>query len=335
MDNTELVVPGDVITAQSRAWLHGKGTYERAVGEGEEKGETDEGELSKYKLVASTCGRVVSDARLVRVVPPKGRYVGSPGDCVIGRVIEVGAGRWRVNVGAHLDATILISNVNLPGGTLRRKSREDVKQMRSFFQEGDLLSAEVQKINRDGGISLHTRSARYGKLPKGIMVEVPSLLVRRLRTHFHNFDFGVSAVIGVNGSVFLHKTPKGGYGDKPTGGGGDDDESEETKMTKRDLHAGGGELEEKTEIVHLPPTREDRLAIARLRAALLLLGAARVEVSPLTMLDVYRTSIAEGISPPEMLHEEKAEALLSLARMRSRTGKTGGEKRPREDDIED
>lgn len=35
--------------------------------------------------------------------------------------------------------------------------------MRTFFQEGDLLVAEVQAFFGDGAMSLHTRSLRYGK----------------------------------------------------------------------------------------------------------------------------------------------------------------------------
>ena len=36
--------------------------------------------------------------------------------------------------------------------------------MRLFFEEGDLLVAEVQAFFSDGAMSLHTRSLRYGKV---------------------------------------------------------------------------------------------------------------------------------------------------------------------------
>jgi len=36
--------------------------------------------------------------------------------------------------------------------------------MRTFFEEGDLLVAEVQAFMPDGQMSLHTRSLRYGKV---------------------------------------------------------------------------------------------------------------------------------------------------------------------------
>jgi hypothetical protein len=40
----------------------------------------------------------------------------------------------------------------------------DELQMRSFFEEGDLLVAEVQAFFADGAMSLHTRSLKYGKV---------------------------------------------------------------------------------------------------------------------------------------------------------------------------
>jgi exosome complex component RRP4 len=39
--------------------------------------------------------------------------------------------------------------------------------MRTFFEEGDLLVAEVQAFFADGAMSLHTRSLRYGKVNLG------------------------------------------------------------------------------------------------------------------------------------------------------------------------
>lgn len=46
----------------------------------------------------------------------------------------------------------------------RQRSEEDERKMRSYFNEGDLISAEVQNIYSDGSIFLHTRSLKYGKV---------------------------------------------------------------------------------------------------------------------------------------------------------------------------
>ena len=45
--------------------------------------------------------------------------------------------------------------------------------MRNYFQEGDLLVAEVQQVgSSDGTASLHTRSLKYGKLRNGTFLAV-------------------------------------------------------------------------------------------------------------------------------------------------------------------
>lgn len=84
----------------------------------------------------------------------------------------------------------MLSSINLPGGVQvsgstslyqispraerlfkpqRRKLESDELQMRQFFEEGDLLVAEVQAFFADGAMSLHTRSLTYGKVATGVL----------------------------------------------------------------------------------------------------------------------------------------------------------------------
>jgi exosome complex component RRP4 len=77
--------------------------------------------------------------------------------------------------------------------------------MRSFFAEGDLLSAEVQAFFGDGACSLHTRNIKYGKLRNGTLVVVPSALVKRSKSHFLTLACGVDIVLGLNGYIWIAK----------------------------------------------------------------------------------------------------------------------------------
>lgn len=45
--------------------------------------------------------------------------------------------------------------------------------MRNFFEEGDLLVAEVQAFFSDGAMSLHTRSLKYGKVSSALSIPFP------------------------------------------------------------------------------------------------------------------------------------------------------------------
>jgi exosome complex component RRP4 len=69
-----------------------------------------------------------------------------------------------VDINSRQDGVLQLSAINLPGGIQRRKSESDERQMRTFLKEGDVIVAEVQAFFQDGGMSLHTRSMKYGKV---------------------------------------------------------------------------------------------------------------------------------------------------------------------------
>lgn len=48
-----------------------------------------------------------------------------------------------VKVGAYKHAVLMLSSVNLPGGQQRIRTYEDQLQMRTFFQEDDLISVSA------------------------------------------------------------------------------------------------------------------------------------------------------------------------------------------------
>ena len=50
---------------------------------------------------------------------------------------------------------------------------------------------------------MHTRSLKYGKLREGILIDVPTTLVKRSKVHFISLPFGVDLILGVNGKLFI------------------------------------------------------------------------------------------------------------------------------------
>lgn len=156
-------------------------------------------------IVSSVCGTVERVNKLVSVRAVRTRYNPEVGDLVVGRVTEVGPRKWKVDIGSRQDAALALSSVNLPGGVQRRKLESDELQMRSFFQEGDLLVAEVQSAFADGSVGLHTRSLRYGKLRNGSLARVPPVLMQRLKSHFATLPCAVDLVLGLNGYVWVSK----------------------------------------------------------------------------------------------------------------------------------
>ncbi|KAL0112505.1 hypothetical protein PUN28_012077 [Cardiocondyla obscurior] len=182
----QLYTPGEEISSQPD-FLRGHGTY------------VDDEKI----LRASVAGILEKVNKLITIRPLKARYNGEIGDLIVGRITEVQQKRWKVDVNAKLDAVLLLSSVNLPGGELRRRSAEDEQTMRRYLQEGDLICAEVQSIFADGSLSLHTRVLKYGKLSQGILLKVPPMLIQRKKTHYHTLESGATLILSYNGYVWI------------------------------------------------------------------------------------------------------------------------------------
>ena len=169
---------------------------------------------STTSIISSVAGTITRTNKLLSVRPLRARYTPEIGDLVVGRIVEVQAKRWRVDVGSTQLASLPLSAINLPGGILRKRTETDELQIRAFFAEGDLVVAEVQQLYQDGGAVLHTRSLKYGKLRNGVFVAVSGMGggggVVRSRRQVWTIDAAnnggqIDVILGVNGYVWISK----------------------------------------------------------------------------------------------------------------------------------
>ncbi|SNX86944.1 related to RRP4 - 3`-5` exoribonuclease [Melanopsichium pennsylvanicum] len=193
-DGARIAVAGTSV-ASSHVFMKGHGTFLSTNSE---------------EILSSMCGKVERVNKLISVRPARSRYAAEVGDLVIGRVTEVGPKRWKVDINAKTDSALQLSSINLPGGIQRRKVESDELQMRNFFQENDLLVAEVQMMFQDNSSALHTRSLRYGKLKNGVLVTASPNLIQRLKSHFvhlkdESLSLDVDLIIGLNGYIWIAK----------------------------------------------------------------------------------------------------------------------------------
>ncbi|KIV96139.1 hypothetical protein PV10_00043 [Exophiala mesophila] len=209
----QIALPGEIITEETQ-WMRGHGTY-----------------MTEYSstITATLAGPLRKTNKLLSVAPLRARYNPEIGDLVVGRIVEVQKNRWKVDVAAPLLAQLPLSSINLPGGVLRRRTTADELQMRNYFQEGDLLVAEVQQVGgNDGTASLHTRSLKYGKLRNGTFLAVSGTGggggVVRSRRQVFTINGGiqgggdVDVILGVNGYIWLSKHVEGDQDTKTAGG---------------------------------------------------------------------------------------------------------------------
>ncbi|MQL75678.1 hypothetical protein Taro_008066, partial [Colocasia esculenta] len=126
------------------------------------------------QVVATLCGVVERVNKLVYVRALRARYKPEIGDIIVGRVIE------------------------------RRRTATDELNIRSIFEENDVICAEVRGFQHDGSLHLQARSQKYGKLKRGQLLTVSPYLVKRRKQHFHHLEnYGVDLIMGCNGFIWV------------------------------------------------------------------------------------------------------------------------------------
>ncbi|GBG33635.1 Exosome complex component RRP4 [Hondaea fermentalgiana] len=335
-DSRLVVVPGEEITRGS-GFLRGHGTYLEAIGPDDDDDDAgpaveqdEDGSRPRARLVASVAGVVLRVNRLVSVEAPRSRYSGDVGDVVVGRIVEVGNKQWKVDLGARQLGTLQLGSINLPGGALRRRTLEDQLQMRQLFVENDLVSAEVSSFYQHGGMAIHTRSMRYGKLLNGQLVTVPSSLMKRLSQHFVSLPCGVEAIFGLNGRIWLTSAAasgsKKGVQNKSSQNAtastsADSDHEMDAEDAAQQDRAAVLERSRMTELMEQDKRKhaervidvESRQAVARVRNAIVLLANNDLLVSPQATMAIYDLSLRLDISPMAMLAPDVARTLVEQA----------------------
>ncbi|XP_062183613.1 exosome complex component RRP4 homolog [Phragmites australis] len=156
------------------------------------------------EVVATLCGVVERVNKLVYVRTLRARYKPEVGDIIVGRVIEIAPKRWRLEINFSQDAVLMLSSMNLPDGIQRRRTAVDELNMRSIFEENDVVCAEVRGFQHDGSLHLQARSQKYGKLERGQLLTVPPYLVKRQKQHFHHLEqYDVDLILGCNGFIWV------------------------------------------------------------------------------------------------------------------------------------
>mmetsp|Transcript_7057 Transcript_7057/g.10380 ORF Transcript_7057/g.10380 Transcript_7057/m.10380 type:complete len:289 (+) Transcript_7057:50-916(+) len=181
-----IVTPGETIMEDNEGYLLGHGTY------------LDD----DNRVVASKCGIVERISQYISVKPLQSRYMPRDGDVIVGRISKLTHSSWVVDINGYQDAILRLSSVNI-ATTQRRKTYEDSLNMRALFVEDDVIVAEIMDSKKF--VSLQTRSARYGKLSKGIFIKVKPMLIKPSHNRFHTFSFGTEIIIGANGYIFIRQ----------------------------------------------------------------------------------------------------------------------------------
>eukprot|EP00923_Selenidium_pygospionis_P006252 GHVN01010745.1.p1 GENE.GHVN01010745.1~~GHVN01010745.1.p1 ORF type:complete len:181 (+),score=20.87 GHVN01010745.1:1498-2040(+) len=168
--------------------------------------------------------------------------------------------------------------------------------MRQFFSENDVIVTEVNRIQPDGALLLHTRNARYGKLKNGCMVRVPASLVQRQQQHMVDLSqrqsemggplCNVTVVLGNNGTIWV---------------GAESLRGESEKDSLNYVYQA-----EEDRVIRL----SQRTDIARVRNCIVALAHHFIEIDEDGIVTLFQFSIRDGLNVWDMLLPEVVSRLV-------------------------
>ncbi len=151
----EIVVPGQEI-AEGMDYLPGEDVIR-----------------DRDKLVATRIGMINFSGRLVKLVPLSGPYIPKCGDLVIGRIVGVGLGGWRINIGWPFEANLSVKDATsdfIEKGT----------DLSKFFDYEDYVMVQIVNIASFKLIDLSMKGPGLRKLGPGRIIKIAPSKVPRI-----------------------------------------------------------------------------------------------------------------------------------------------------------
>lgn len=137
------------------------------------------------------------------VVPLQGAYIPKAGDIIIGKVVNTTIVAWKVEINSAYVASLHASTV------LNRSFNPMKDDIRTQFDVGDLLAAEVIAFNRTRDPVLSVKGRGLGKLREGRIIEILPAKVPRLigrkgsMINLIKTETNTRLIIGQNGWVWV------------------------------------------------------------------------------------------------------------------------------------
>jgi exosome complex component RRP4 len=148
----EVVLPGDLL--DSGKLKAGAGTY-----------------VQDGKIYAAQLGIKSVKSSFVNVIPLGGRYIPSPGDTVIGKVVDIGPSNWFIDINSPYQAPLHVNEVPW---------RVDFGDTARFMNIGDTLLAKVLMVDETKRVQVTMKEQGLRKLQGGQVMEISYSKVPRV-----------------------------------------------------------------------------------------------------------------------------------------------------------
>jgi exosome complex component RRP4 len=148
----EIVVPGDLLA--DKGMKAGPGTY-----------------VENGNIYASLLGIKSVRSDMVGVVPLSGQYVPIRGDMVIGKIVDMGASNWLVDINAAHPSPLHVNEVPW---------RVEFGETSRFMTVGDLVLLKVIGVDELGRVQISMKEHGLRKLAGGMVTDVAPAKVPRV-----------------------------------------------------------------------------------------------------------------------------------------------------------
>lgn len=155
LQDKSIVVPSETL-AKGMDFIPGSGAFR-------------EGE----NIIASQVGLLYLSGRIVKVVPLSGKYIPKKGDLVIGKIVDITFGGWRVDIGWAFEANLSLRDAS--ADFIEKKA--DLTQ---YYELGDIIAAQITHVSGSKIIDLSMKGPGLRKLKGGRIIEIESSKVPRI-----------------------------------------------------------------------------------------------------------------------------------------------------------
>lgn len=124
-------------------------------------------------LYASRIGMTKVSGRLIKLVPLAGPYIPKAGDAIVGTVVNVGLGGWRLDIGWMFEANLSVKEAV-------SEFVERTADLSKYFDYGDYIVAQIINVTNPRVIDLTTKGPGFRKLDPGRIIKVEPTKVPRI-----------------------------------------------------------------------------------------------------------------------------------------------------------
>jgi exosome complex component RRP4 len=148
----EIVLPGDLL--DSGRLKAGSGAY------------TQDG-----KVYAAQLGIKSVKSNFVNVIPLGGRYIPTPGDSIIGKVVDIGPSNWLIDINSPYPAPLHVNEVPW---------RVEFGDTSKYLGIGDTILAKVLMVDETKRVQVTMKEQGLRKLQGGQVIEISHSKVPRV-----------------------------------------------------------------------------------------------------------------------------------------------------------